>query len=142
VSSSILTPLADALLEAARGLGSEGVKGYRWPPRELAKLPAAVVELPGVERTPVDAPEDHLGQRDWKPSFPVIFYFDLSAAESSQDEAVEIVEAFIAAIDEDPSLGGLCQEAKAVEAAFAEYVEDEARPVIRWPVRVEILKFV
>ena len=139
MASTILAPLAKALVGKAEELGA---KGYLWAPRELSSLPAAVVELPSVERTPVDAPEDHLGQKDWRPTFQMVFYFDLETAQSSQDKAVELVEALVLAIDEDPTLGGLCQEAKAVEAEPPEFVEDESRPVIRWSVRVQILKFI
>lgn len=138
-ASSILTPLADALKEKAEELG---VKGYRWAPRELDKPTAAVVELPTVERSALDGPEDHLGQKDWKPGFSVVFYFPLDTAQSSQDDAVDVVEAFVLAIDADPSLGNRCQEAKAVEVGTPEFLDDESRPEIRWPVRVEILKFV
>jgi hypothetical protein len=137
--SAVLAPLADALKEKVEGLGG---KGYRWSPRELDHLPAAVIEMPTVTRTQLDAPEDHLGQKDWRPTFPVVFYFDLSEAQSSQDRAVDLVEEFVLAIDEDPSLGGLCQEAKAVEVLPPEILEGEARPEIRWAVQVEVLKFI
>jgi len=137
--SGILSPLADALVEKAE---EAGCAGYRWAPRELDSSKAAVIELPSVERTALDAPEDHLGQEDWRPTFDTVFYFDLDVAKASQDEAVEAVEKFVLAIDADPSLGGLCQEAKAVEVLPPEFVEDDARPQIRWPVRVEILTFV
>lgn len=139
MSSSILTPLADALVLK---IESVGALGYRWAPREFENTPAGVVELPSVARSGLDAPEDHLGQRDWKPTFDAVFYFDLDVAKPSQDEAVDAIEAFILAIDADPSLGGLCQEAKAVEAPPPEFIEDADRPQIRWAVRVEILKFV
>jgi hypothetical protein len=139
MGSTILTPLAEALVEKIEEVDA---KGYCWAPRELSSLPAGVVELPGVVRTPLDAPEDHLGQKDWRPSFLVVFYFDLAESKHAQTQAIDMVEAFVSAIDADPSLGGRCQEAKAVEVLVPEFLEDEARPEIRWAVDVEILKFV
>lgn len=137
MSSEIITPLANALVDK---LGDVGATGYRWAPKEVFR-PAGVVELPAIERTPVDAPEDHLGQKDWTLNFPVIFYFELAVAQGSQDAAADIVEAFVSAIDADQGLGGLCQEAKVVEVFEPEFLED-ANPQIRWPARVQILKFV
>lgn len=137
MSSEIITPLADALIAK---LEEVGATGYRWAPKEISR-PAAVVELPAIERTPVDTAEDHLGQKDWTLNFPVIFYFDLAVAQGSQDAAVDIVEGFVSAVDADQGLEGLCQEAKVVEVFEPEFPED-ANPQIRWGTRVQILKFV
>src|SRR4051794_31632298 len=102
MSSTIITPLAEALIEKAEGVGA---KGHRWPPSEITP-PCVVIELPEIERTGVDEPEDHLGQKDWTVTFTAVFYFDLATAQSDQDGAVDVVEAFINAIDEDQALGG------------------------------------
>jgi len=140
MSNQIITPLATAIVQKVKDAGE---KVYVWPPRELDKVPAAVVELPVITRTGVDQAEDHLGQTDWTLTYPVIFYFDLAKAEVDADKAADVVEAFVLAIDADQSLGGLCQEAKVIAVEEPEFgVEINSRTLIRWPTRVEVLKFV
>lgn len=137
--SSIITPLANALVERAETAGATGA--VRWAPSDISP-PAAVIELPSFERTGVDESEDHFGQRDWTLNFPVIFYFDLATAQADQDRAVDVVEAFVLAIDADNGLANLCQEAKVVDGSEPEFPADDARALIRWPTVVSVLKFV
>jgi hypothetical protein len=73
---------------------------------------------------------------------PVVFYFDLSEAAASQAQAIAALEAFIEGVDADASLAGNCQEAKVVEVQPPILDESQARPLIVYPTRVQILKFV
>ena len=139
MSGSIITPLAELLAEKVKAVGG---KPYVWAPAELSSLPAGVVELPSITRVGVDEPEDHLGQKDWTLTYPVVFYFDLSKADTSQAKAADLIEAFIGEIDDDQSLEGNCQEAKVVAVEEPEFLEDKPKPQIRWMARVEVLKFV
>lgn len=139
MASTVLDPVAARLVTILQGLG---LSTYKWAPGDLDALPAGVVEMPTITRTPVDEAEDHLGQNDWSTSWPVVLYFSLAEEpQASQATAVETVEAFIAAIDADQDLGGAVQEAKVTEAE-PEIVEEESRATIRYVCRVEALDFV
>lgn len=135
--SVVVDPIAGALCARAEGVE---LKPYKWAPTDI-KPPCVVLELPAIRRTGVDQREDHLGQTDWTLSFPTIFYFALDNPATAQPKALEFVESFIFAIDADNGLGGLCQEAKVVEVAEPEFVEDQANAPLRWPARVEVLTF-
>lgn len=103
--------------------GSVTMKGFKWPPKagDVDRLPAAVVYVPRVTRTEVgpDVPEDHLGFRDFHLDFPVHLYFAADNVEFASAQVVEVVEAFINAIDAsmDPTkaLNGLCDDVKVTE---------------------------
>lgn len=136
--SDILDPIAAAIGVRAEAVGA---KFYKWAPTDI-KPPCLVVELPSLKRTPVDQKEDHLGATDWYLDYPAIFYFALDNPDTAQPKAVDIIEAFVLAIDADNGLGGICQEAKVVEVMDAEMVDDQPNAVIRWPTRVEVLTFV
>lgn len=143
MNSEILEPIAEKLAEIAGGLDTN--KGIVWAPKDTGSRPAAVVELPSINRSELDRAEDHLGQDDWTLNYWVVFYFDLSRRpQDAQVKAAAIVEAWIAAVDEQPSLGldGLVQEAKVVEAAEPEFFDNDSKPVIRWRTRVGVLAFV
>ena len=117
------------------------VKGYSWAPRDLDKIPAAVVEMPEVERVDVDTPESQLGSFDWRVTFPVVFYFELDEAARGQAQAVNVVEAFIKAIDASPTMGdNAIIDSKVVHAGPPEIIDDEARALIRYPCELRILK--
>lgn len=143
MTSTVTDPIAEALKTIIEGITIAGkpVKTYKWPPQDLDRRPAAVIELPEIRRTEPDTAEDHLAENDWNYVLPVMFYFDLEDVAFSHAAAVETIESFIKAVDADQDLSGNCQEAK-VMADRAEYFEGEAKPLIRWPTRVLVLKFV
>lgn len=134
---SVVDPIATAIYERGEEVG---LKPYKWAPTDI-KPPCMVIELPAIRRTGVDQREDHLGQTDWTISFPTIFYFALDNPAAAQPKALGFVESFIFAIDADNGLGGLCQEAKVVEVAEPEFMEDQPNAPLRWPARVEVLTF-
>lgn len=139
--STVLDPIAEGIKTVVEGL-SPTVKCQKWVLRDTDARPAAVIELPTVTRTDVDAVEDHLGQNDWRSEWPVSFYFDFTDATFGQAQALEVIEKFIAAIDAAPTLSGTVQEAKVVTAGPPEIEEGAARPMLVYPTRVAVLDFV
>ncbi len=69
-------------------------------------------------------------------------YFDIGDLAFGQAQAVEVIEAWILAIDADQTLGGVVQEAKVTTVDEPEYVEDAGRPYLIYPSTVSILDFV
>lgn len=147
MASTVLSPTADLIVTVINGLTtSETVKATRWDPGTgtgFDKLPAASVGVPTIRRVGVDQPESQIGSRDWEITYPVIFYIDLGEARYAQALAVEIVEAFIKAIDTNTlqASDGSIVDAKVTEAAPAEYVDD-ARPLLAYETTLELLKLV
>lgn len=121
--------------------------GYLWPPAVTGYgRPAAVVELPAIQRSELDGAEDHLGQDDWRFDFEVNFYFDLNIKnpQVEQARAAALLGSYIAAVDAEPTLGlpGTVQEAKVVRVDRPEYTEEAKRPYIRWSTQLSVLAFV
>lgn len=159
-SSTWITPIAQALADVAGGLSGLAndatVKGILWAPRDTDVRPAAVVEMPGIERTAADEAESQLGTRDVRLSFPVAFYFDLSEDVAySQSQAVEVCEAYVDAIDAakepgqplatDAISGGVIVVDAKGSFDPPEIFPPEAssgRPAIRYVCRVEVLAFI
>lgn len=143
MASTILDPVADAIKVLIADLAvTPTMKAYKWAPgmTGLDAVPAGVVDLPRVRRTGVDQAEDHLGQDDWSMEFPVVLYFDLSEAFESQARAAEVVEAFIKAVDANPTLTSTVQEAKVIDSEpFT--VTDHPMAELGYRCRVETLKF-
>jgi hypothetical protein len=149
LASTVLVPIADALAALISGIaglsGSTTVKGRKWKPPggDVDSLPVGVVYLPTVERTGVDLAEDHLGANDWEIGFPAILYFTADDIAFGQAQAAEVTEAFIKAVDANPTLGlGIVQETKVTRVDEAEVIELNNRPVIQVRTRVELLSFV
>lgn len=144
--STIIDPVAGALAAKIAAIAVDGttVKAYKWSPGPtgIDKLPAGVVTLPSLRRTDVDSAEDHLGANDWRVTYEVDFFFDASSASFSQRQAVEVIEAFIVAVDADQDLGGTCQEAKVESAEPTDVVSDHARAMFAYACEVSVLKFV
>lgn len=142
MASAILDPIASALKTAAESIS--GVNGHKWVLRDTDSRPAAVIELPTVNRTQPDAPEDHIGQFDWRSDWTVVFYFDFdpNAAEAyGQVQALEVIEDWIEAINANPTLSGAVQEAKVVTAGPPELNDELSRPLIAYPTQVAVLDF-
>lgn len=142
MASTILDPVAEALKDAADALS--GVTAHKWVLRDTDSRPAAVVELPTVTRTQPDAEEDHLGEYDWRSDWTVAFYFDFDpqAPEAyGQVQALEVIEAWIQAVNANPTLGGAVQEAKVVTAGPPELNDELSRPLIAYPTQVAVFDF-
>lgn len=140
MASTILDPIATALVTVAETVS--GLNGCKWVLRDTDSRPAAVVMPPSIERTPLDVSEDHLGQNDWNSEWSVDLYFDTTNLEYGQVQAVEMVEAWIVAVDADQDLGGVVQEAKVTSVAEPDFVEDANRPYLIYPTTVSVLDFV
>lgn len=159
-SSTWVDPIAQALVDVAAGLSGLAndatVKGILWAPRDTDVRPAAVVEMPGIERVNADEAESQMGTRDARLSFPVAFYFDLSEDVAfSQAQAVEVVEAFVDAIDAATNAGQplapdalgagvIVIDAKTSVDPPEIFPPDasSARPSIRYVCRTEVLAFI
>lgn len=140
--STIVQPVADRLKQIAEGLAvTPTVKAYRWAPARLSQVPAIVIEPPDIGRPDPEEGESQLGAEDWDMSFPVVVYVDLREGEKAQARAVELVEALITAIDDDPTLAGLASDVELVEAeSFV--IEDAQRPLFAYRCTVALTRLV
>lgn len=147
MTSTIIEPTADLIATTIAALAvTPAVKAYTWQTglSGLGQLPAAIVDAPVVERTEVEQPESQLGAFDWTMTFPVYVFVELKVAKSAASTLVEIVEAFIQAIDAgaltaaDPSI----VEAKVVSSTMLDAEDQQARPLLAYDCRVEVLKLV
>ena len=139
MASTIIDPVASALATLVDGLTN--VYGVKWTPKDLGTVPAGVVGLPRGRRSGVDEAESQLGSEDWNMTYTVALFFDLSEAQASQAQAAEIVEAFITAVDNNPSLSNTVLDAK-VTNFEPEIVQDQNRPLLSYVCDVEVLKLV
>lgn len=142
MASTILDPPAAGIVAIIEALGlTASVTGYKWGRLELDSVPAGVVAMPILRRTGVEERESQLGANDWTATYPVLLAVDLDEAVSNQAQVIEMVEAFVAAVDADYSLGGTVEEAKVVECE--PYTDqDRAKPLIGYECMVETLKLV
>lgn len=142
--STIITPVADALEAKAEALTD--VTAYKWVLRDTDVRPAAVVELPEVARIAPQEAESQLGSNDWDSTWTVAFYVDFDPNSGyGQEQIVEIVEAWVSAIDADRTLAGVCEEAKVVHLGPPDYVHNEAntsRSYLVYPTKVEVFDLV
>lgn len=143
MASTIIQPTADALAAtlAAADL-TVALKTYRWTVRDLDRVPAAVIELPDLDRNARDEPERELGSNDWGMIFPVTLYFDLSEPVAAQEQAAETVEKVIAAIDADYTLGGVVENSKIVSAEPSYDYTDQARPLLAYACEAHVIRHV
>lgn len=139
----LVDALADRLKEMVEELDGS-VKGYKWAagPAGLDAVPAAVIQIPKIERTRVGQAEDHLGQLDVPMTFELFFFFDASDVSHFMPQAVSIVTEFIEAIDADITLGGVAEEAKVVNSEPANVEESGGRPLFGYSSTVEVLAFI
>lgn len=135
-----VVPIAEAIKADIEGIP---VKAYLWGAGEagLDVVPAGVVQLPRIERTGVDRPEDHLGQLDIDLEFEVIFYFDASNVTYFMPQAAETVLNFIDAIDHDITLGGTSIEAKVTRCEPVNVDSSGGRPLFAYTCTVDVQSF-
>lgn len=139
MASTIIEPVADALKSLIEGLG---ITSYRWAPHMMDALPVAVIDIPAVQRTALGGAETEMGRDDWLLTFPVAFYFDLSDAMTTQRAAVEVFEAFVAAVDADPDLSSLVDEARVTSGEPVLDLTRDRRPLYVIECSVETLALV
>lgn len=147
MASTILSPLADTIadfISDIAGLDTD-VVGEKWDPgmAGMDSLPRGVVGTPSIRRTDPDGPEPQMGSDGWYMEYPVTLFFDMSEAKFTQEQAVETVEAFIRAVDTDPSLGDpqVVNDAVVIEATPVQIL-DEKRPMFAYECRLLVDKFV
>jgi hypothetical protein len=139
---SSVVPIAERIKADIEGQ-SPSVKAYLWGAGAagLDEVPAAVVQLPRIERTAVDKAEDHLGALDVDLEFEVIFYFDASNVNYSLPQAAETVLNFIDAIDHDIALGGTATEAKVTRSEPVNVDTGSSRPLYAYTCTVDVQSF-
>lgn len=142
--SDVLDPIAGALEQLLDGLVlTPKLHAMKWERKDLSPLPAATVHVPQIARTELDEAETELNLAfDWTLTYTVSFYFDLADAVAAQGAMVDYVEAFIKAVDDNPTLGlELVDEAKVISAdPFTE--RDRNRPLAGYECQVRLLAFV
>ena len=145
MSSSILQPVNQLIANVLTNLSvTPSVKAYATDPglAGIDSLPAAVCGLPTVQRTEPDTGESQLGSYDWNIQIPVVLLFDLGDSATAQAEALDVLEAFIKAIDtatlsqSDP----LIVDAKVTSSQPGEVV-DNARPMLTYDCQVHLLRY-
>jgi hypothetical protein len=139
--STVITPLAQALSALLQGIDFQPAVTAYWPaPSSAIKPPAAVIDIPEVRRTGIDEPEEQLGSDDWTLTFPVELLVDLAVAERDQLRIVDLLEAVVAAVDANPSLGfPIVDDSKVVAAVPAFDLTEEARPLLTYDLEVQVL---
>lgn len=114
-TSTVFDPVAEAIRDEIAGLSTASVptvpKGHKWAPRDLDGTVAGVVEMPRFERRDTDTPEPELGSNTWFIEYPVVLYFPLDEAARSQAVVIDTVEAFVKAIDANPTLSQTVDDA-------------------------------
>lgn len=143
-SSTIFRPPAARLVAILRALSVPAAVTLKipdvWLPASITP-PAAVVELPAFTRTEPEGEEAELGSDLWVLTYPVALAFSLREAQATQERAAAVVEAFVSAVDADPSLAGTVYEA-AVVGGDVEYDKDGADALLIYRTRVVAWKFV
>lgn len=132
----MITEIAEALVGL---LGDIGLNADLWEKKEI-RPPAGSVWVPTLQRTEPDEAESQLGTDDWRLIYPVSLYFDLANVKDQQT-AVEKLEAFVKALDADPSLGGTVLEASVTEAVLFKEL-DRPRPLVGYEITVSVLRLV
>ena len=128
-TSSQSEAVADAIAAAISGL-TPSTYAHRWDPAfaGIDRVPAGIVLPP--ERIDAMANRAQLGSRDWRVDWPVLLYVDCARLPSAQTRAMETVEALIAAIDADDTLGGEVEQARVISAAAIDIDESAGRALL------------
>jgi hypothetical protein len=142
--STVFDPVAQKLVDVINGIGATGAvtkaaTGYKWGRVELDATPAGVVALPDFRRTGVEQKESQLGSNDWWLTYPVLLAVDLDEAVAAQGVVIDLLEAFIAAVDANPSLSNTVLDSKVTDGT--PYIEThKGRPLVGYECHVEALK--
>ena len=106
MASTTIDQVAVQLVAKIDGL-TQTVKGFKWQQSDLDTVPAGVVGIPDIRRQSPNDREPQMNSWGWYLDFPLRFYVDLDEPNRAANEIMDIVEAFIKAIDADETLGGL-----------------------------------
>lgn len=144
---AVLTPVGDALAAVLAGITLtppvtvEWAADRRWAPTRIGSTPAIVINVPTVRRTGLDEGEREIGSEDWLLTFGVDVYVDLKLPARDQQRAIDVVEAVIAAVDANHTLGDpTIDDTKVTAAEPAQDLSDEARPLLTYDLTVEVWK--
>ena len=145
MASTIITPIAEDIETLAGAIAAAPKTYYPDPGFEgIDALPAIVVGVPKGRRKQPDEAEDHISQYDWHLEYPVYIVCDLAVAETAQTQVVELLEAFIEALDagQDSFESGLVLEAVVSEWEEPEIVASPKRALLTQSCTVAVLAFV
>ena len=141
----VIDNVADRLVAEVESLEvGAAVSAWKWRSNQGGgmQLPSAVVQVPEFDRSGLDESEDHLGARDIRMTFPVLFFFDLGETDASFGQAIEVVSAYVDALDANPGLDGNAQEAKVTHSEPKELeAVKSGRPIFSFLCTVEVLAF-
>jgi hypothetical protein len=140
VASTVIQPTADALKAVIAAVTfTPAVTVYRWAPAHLGNVPAVVIDVPTLRRHDLDAAERELGSDDWFMTFPVSLHVDLKVPDRDQARIVELLEAVIAAIDANRTLGiATVDDTKVITGSPIQDLSDEQRPLLTYDCEVEV----
>lgn len=113
---------------------------YVWSPVELTGLPCVVIEPPDINFLDIEQDGTQLGSYDWNLTYPACFYFEITEAGFTQQQATEYIEAAVKALQTNAGLNGQAVDAKITEA-IVKYVEDQPRPLLCYECKVGVLRF-
>lgn len=148
--STVIDGIASALVTKINGLQAaysldQNVIGYKWPKVDFdAPRPVGNVELPELRRRGPTERESQLGSNDWQHEFPVTFWIDNTGANTNFPLLIDIVEAWIKAIDADPALGlgTVIPDETSVIECVPVVIDSESTRLVGYETRVALTRLV
>lgn len=125
--SAIATAAKATLDAAAISLDGNTLKVYATEPTALDRLPGATLRLDSFQRRGVDDGEVELGSRMWDLLWRVTLYTPLDEAHAGQLGMLHVLAGVVDAFDDDPSLGGLVDDA-VLTSGEQSFTDDETLP--------------
>lgn len=138
MSEFFATDIAQAIADVIEALPLDPpIRAYIDPPATIAKLPAAVVDLPDFGRREEEEGESEVGSYDWHLTYPVGIYYELNEAGKAHRQIRQAAELFIKAIDQSHELGALVTDV-VVSGARPEYELGGSRALIIYECTVKV----
>lgn len=106
--------------------------------------PALEIEIPAINLSDIEEAESQLGTDDWTLAYTVRLWRALRDANTSAAKLADDIEAFIAAVKANPTLGGRADDARVVELR-ARYLDDEdhaSQPLIGYETTIRVMALV
>lgn len=123
---TIATAAKATLDAAAITLNGNTLKVYATEPRVPDRLPAATVRLDSFQRRNLDDGEIELGSVMWDVLWRVTLLTPLDEAHAGQEGMLTVLAAVLDAFDDDPTLGGVVDDA-VLTSGEQSFTDDEAQ---------------
>lgn len=104
-------------------------------PKNLLTLPAATLYLAEFSEQPVT-----VAQYQLQVSWFLRIYVSLQDAKTAQDSVKTIIEAILAKVRQDPTLGGVCRKATVGKGEVL-VVQDQRNPLLLIEMTVEMVNY-